>query len=41
MQIYTLILILLHCSLRDNGLTSTGAIALAKALQQKRSLEEL
>ena len=30
-----------HCSLRDNGLTATGAIALARALQQNKSLEEL
>ena len=29
-----------HYSLRDNGLTGTGAIVLAKALQQNKSLEE-
>ena len=30
-----------HCSLRENGLTSTGAIALSRALQRNKSLEEL
>ena len=30
-----------HYSLKDNGLTGTGAIVLAKALQQNKSLEEL
>ena len=30
-----------HCSLRANGLTATGAIALAEALQHNKSLEEL
>ena len=30
-----------HCSLRDNGLTDTGAKALAKALEYDKSLEEL
>ena len=34
-------LIVLQCSLRDNGLTSTGAIALARALEDDKSLEEL
>ena len=29
------------CSLRDNGLTSIGAIALARALQKNKSLETL
>ena len=29
------------CSLRDNGVTSIGAIALARALQQNKSLEML
>ena len=36
-----LCLIIIHCSLRDNDLTDTGAIALAKALQDNKSLEEL
>ena len=31
----------LHYSVYYNSLTSTGAIALAKALQQNKSLEEL
>ena len=30
-----------HCSLKHSGLTSTGAIALARALQHNKSLEEL
>ena len=30
-----------HYSIRDSGLTDTGAIALARALQHNRSLEEL
>ena len=30
-----------HCSLRDSSLTDTGAIALAKALEQNESLKEL
>ena len=30
-----------HCSLTHNGLTATGAIALATALQDNKSLEEL
>ena len=34
-------LIILHCSLRDSGLTDTGAIALARALEHNTSLEEL
>ena len=33
--------VLPHCSLNHNNLTSTGAIALARALQQNKSLEEL
>ena len=33
--------IIIHCSLRDNDLTSTGAITLARALQNNKSLEEL
>ena len=36
-----LCLILSHCSLRGNGLTDTGAIALARALEHNKSLEEL
>ena len=32
---------LLHCRLRDNDLTATGAIALAKTLEHNQSLEEL
>ena len=32
---------ILHCSLRANGLTATGAIALARTLQHNKSLEEL
>ena len=31
----------LHYNVYHNSLTSTGAIALAKALQQNKSLEEL
>ena len=31
----------MHCSLRGNGLTDTGAIALARALHHNKSLEEL
>ena len=34
-------LYILHCSLRANGLTDTGAAALANALQHNLSLEEL
>ena len=34
-------LIILHCRLRGNSLTDTGAIVLARALQQNGSLEEL
>jgi len=30
-----------HCSLKGNKLTSTGAIALATALQHNKSLKEL
>ena len=30
-----------HCSLYNNNLTDTGAIALARALQDNKSLEEL
>ena len=33
--------VLPHCSLNHSGLTSTGAIALARALRQNKSLEEL
>ena len=33
--------VLPHCSLNHNGLTSTGAIALARALQHNNSLEVL
>ena len=29
------------CSLRDNGLTPSGAMALARALQHNKSLKEL
>ena len=35
------LLVILHCSLRDNDLTATGVIALARALQHNQSLEEL
>ena len=34
-------LIIIHCSLRDNDLTDTGALTLARALQDNKSLEEL
>ena len=34
-------LIIIHCSLRDNDLAATGAITLARALQDNKSLEEL
>ena len=34
-------LIISHCSLRNNDLTATGAITLARALQHNKSLEEL
>ena len=34
-------LIIIHCSLRGNGLTATGGMALAKAIQQNMSLKEL
>ena len=30
-----------HCSLKANDLTATGAIVLARALQENKSLEEL
>ena len=30
-----------HCSLRDNKLTATGAMVLARALQYNKSLEVL
>ena len=36
-----ILVIVLHYSLRDNGLTDTGALALARALQENKSLEEL
>ena len=32
---------ILHCSLRANDLTDTGAITLARSLQHNKSLEEL
>ena len=32
---------ILNCSLRENGLTSSGAIALAKALERNKTLKEL
>ena len=32
---------LTHCSFRHNNLTDTGAIVLARALQNNKSLEEL
>ena len=35
------ILIILHYSLRNNNLTATETIALARALQNNKSLEEL
>ena len=34
-------LIIIHCSLRDNDLTDTGAITLIRALEDNKSLEEL
>ena len=34
-------LYLVNYSLRHNGLTATGAIALARALEHNKSLEEL
>ena len=34
-------LIIFHCSFRDNDLTATGAISLARVLQHNKSLEEL
>ena len=34
-------LIILHCSLRDNDLTATGVLTLARALQHNKSLEVL
>ena len=34
-------LVILHYSLRDNDLTATAAIALARALLHNQSLEEL
>ena len=34
-------MIILNCSLRDNNLTATGAIALVRALQHNQSLVEL
>ena len=40
-QVNFYIIVIFHCSLYHSGLTSTGAIALAKALQQNKSLEEL
>ena len=36
-----MILIILHCSLRDNGLTATGVIELGRVLKLNKSLEEL
>ena len=39
-QVYSC-LIIIHCSLRDNDLTDTGAITLARTLQDNKSLEEL
>ena len=33
--------VLFHCSLYHNSLTDSGAIALANALQQNKSLKEL
>ena len=41
MLIMCLCLIISNCSLRHNQITATGAIALAEALQQNWSLEEL
>ena len=40
-QVNFYIIVIFHCSLYHSGLTSTEAIALAKALQQNKSLEEL
>ena len=40
-QVKFFIIVIFHCSLYHSGLTSTGAVALAKALQQNKSLEEL
>ena len=34
-------LIIIHCSLKTNDLTDTGAVTLARALQDNKSLEEL
>ena len=34
-------MLLTHCSLNNNSLTSTGAEVLARALQHNKSLEEL
>ena len=36
-----LYVIMFRCSLKDNILTDTGAIALARTLQQNKSLVEL
>ena len=41
MLIMYLCLIISNCSLRHNPITGTGVIALAKALQHNKSLEEL
>ena len=41
MELLRFHLIILHCSLEYNRLTSTGAIALANVLQENTSLEEL
>ena len=35
------IMFILHCSLRDNGLTAPGVEVLARTLQQNKHLEEL
>ena len=40
-QVYCVSLVIPHYSLKDNRLTSIGAIALARALQYNKSVEEL
>ena len=41
LQLYLSHVITPHCSLSGGNLTDTGAIALARALQDNKSLEEL
>ena len=40
-QVCMLLLIISHFSLRNTGVTDTGAISLARALKHNKSLEEL